>query len=134
MIRTREAKISTQLLNTISHDWEKSYSLFHCQRRRVRWVLMQALRWWVIISAAWCIDSWRWRKTKFIMQSCFLMKQYLHLRACSMKARHVWIIAALKRWTQRQHQIIWSLWFIMHQHLLKHAEINMFIKNHELSL
>ncbi len=87
--RTREVKISTQLLDKISHDWEKSYSLFHYQRRRVRRVLMQALRWWVIISAAWCIDSWKWRETEFIMQSCFLIKQYSHLRACSMKAQHM---------------------------------------------
>ncbi len=132
--RMRRVRISTQLLDTISHDWEKSYSLFHCRRWRARRVLMQALKRWVIISAARRIDSWRWRETEFIMQSCFLTKQYLHLRARSMRARHVWIIAALRRWTQRQHQIIWSLQFIMRQHLLKHAEIDMSIKNREFSL
>ncbi len=132
--RTRETRISTQLLDTISHDWEKSYSLFHCRRWRVRRVLMQALRRWVIVSAARRIDSWRWRETEFITQSCFLTKQYSHLRARSMRARHVWVIAALRRWTQRQHQIIWSLWSIMRQHLSKHAEIDMSIKSCELSL
>ncbi len=132
--RTRKMRISTQLLDTISHDWEKSYSLSHCRRWRVRRVLMQALRRWVIVSAARCIDSWRWRETEFIMQSCFLTKQYSHLRARSMRAQHVWVVAALRRWTQRQHQIIWSLWSIMCQHLSKHAEINMSIKNREFSL
>ena len=87
--RTRKMRISTQLLDTILHDWEKSYSLSHCWRRRVRRTLMRALRQWVIISAARCIDSWRWRETEFIMQSCFLTKQYSHLRARSMRARHV---------------------------------------------
>ncbi len=134
VMRTRETKASTQLLDTISHDWKKSYSLSHCQRRRARQVLMQALRQWVIISAARRIDSWRWHETEFITQSCFLTKQYSHLRARSMKARHVWVVAALRRWTQRQHQIIWSLQSIMCQHLLKHAEIDMSIKNRELSL
>ncbi len=132
--RMREMRIFIQLLNTISHDWEKSHSLSHCWRWRARRVLMQALRWWFIACTAWCIDSWRWHKTEFIMQSCFLMKQCLHLRARSIRTRHVWIIAVLRRWTQRQHLIIWSLWFIMHQQLSKHAEINIHIKNHELNL
>ena len=43
VIRMKEMKVSTQLLNTISHDWKKSYSLSHCRRRRVRqfqaWVM-----------------------------------------------------------------------------------------------
>ncbi len=64
--RTRRARISTQLLDTISHDWEKSYSLFYCRRQRARRVLMQALKQWVIISAAQRIDSWRWREAEFI--------------------------------------------------------------------
>ncbi len=132
--KTREMRTSTQLLDTISHDWKKSYSLSHCQRRRARRVLMRTLKRWIIVSAAWRIDSWRWRETEFITQSCFLTKQYSHLRARSMRARHVWVVAALRRRTQRQHQIIWSLWSIMHQHLSKHAEINMSIKNRELSL
>ena len=38
--RTREARISIQLLNTISHDWEKSYSLSHCWRWRTRRVYL----------------------------------------------------------------------------------------------
>ncbi len=134
VMRTKEARIFIQLLNTILHDWKKSHSLSHCQRWRVRQVLMQALRWWFIACAAWCINSWRWYKIEFIMQLCFLMKQCLHLQAHLMKTWHVWVVAALRQWTQRQHQIIWSLQFIMHQQLLKHAEINMYIKNHELSL
>ncbi len=133
-MKTKEVRIFTQLLNTISHDWKKSYSLSHYWRWRARQVLMQALRQWIIISAAWYIDSWRWREIEFIMQSCFLTKQYLHLRARLMRTQHVWVVAALKRWTQQQHQIIWSLWSIMHQHLLKHAEINLFIKSHEFNL
>ena len=64
--RTRKVRISTQLLDTISHDWEKSYSLFYCQRWRARRVLMQVLKRWVIISAARRIDSWRWREAEFI--------------------------------------------------------------------
>ncbi len=132
--KTRETRASTQLLDTISHDWKKSYSLSHCQRQRARRVLMRTLRWWVIISAVRRIDSWRWREAEFITQSCFLTKQYSHLRARSMRARHVWVIAALRRWTQRQHQIIWSLWSIMRQHLSKHAEIDMSIKSREFSL
>ena len=95
---------------------------------------MQALRWWVITYAAWRINSWRWHKTEFIMQLCFLTKQYSHLRARLMKAQHVWVVAALRRWTQQQHQIIRSLWFIICQQLSKHAEINIHIKNHELNL
>ena len=133
VMRMKRARIFTQLLNTISHDWKKSHSLFHCQRRRVRQVLMQALRWWFIACAAWCINSWRWREAEFIMQSCFFTKQCSHLRACSMRAQHMWIVAAFRWWTQRQHQIVWSLQFIMHQQLLKHAEIDMHIKNHEFS-
>ncbi len=105
VIKTRKARIFTQLLNTISHDWERSHSLFHCRRRRARWVSMRALRRWFIARAARCIDSWRWRETEFIMQSCFLMKQYSHLRARSMRAQHMWVVAALRRRTQRQHQI-----------------------------
>ncbi len=132
--RTRKMRISTQLLDTISHDWKKSHSFFHYQRQRARQVSMQALKWWFIAHAAQCIDSWRWRKSEFIMQSCFFTKQCSHLWARSMRARHVWVIAALRRWTQRQHQIIWSLQFIMCQQLLKHAEINMYIKNQKLSL
>ncbi len=93
-------KISTQLLNTISHDWEKSYSLSYYWRWRVRWVLMQALRQWIIAYAAWRINSWRWREAKFIMQSCFSLKQYLHLWAHSMRTQHVWIIIALRQWMQ----------------------------------
>ncbi len=100
----------------------------------MRWVLMQALKQWFIAYAAWCINSWRWHETEFIMQLCFLTKQCLHLRACLMKAQHVWVIAALRQWMQRQHQIIWSLQFIMHQQLLKHAEINMCIKSHKFNL
>ncbi len=92
------------------------------------------MRWWFIACAAWCIDSWRWRETEFIMQLCFLTKQCLHLRARLMRTRHMWIIATLRRWTQQQHQIVWSLQSIMHQQLLKHAEINMYIKSRELSL
>ncbi len=67
VMRMKEMKVSTQLLNTISHDWKKSYSLSHYQRWRTRWVLMQVMRWWIIISAVWCIDSWRWREVEFIM-------------------------------------------------------------------
>ncbi len=91
------------------------------------------MRCWIIACAAWCIISWRERKTKFITQSCFSLKQCLHLQARSMKARHVWIITTLKWWTQRQHQIFWSWWFNIHQHLSKHAKINIFIKDHEFS-
>jgi len=38
-----------------------------------------------------------------------------------------------QRWMQQQHQIIWSVQFIMHQHYLKHAKINKSIRNHEFS-
>ncbi len=131
--RTKETRISTQLLDTIFHDWKRSYSLFHCWRRRVRRVLMRTLRRWVIARAARRIDSWRWRETEFIMQSCFSSKQYSHLRARSMRARHVWVVTALRRRTQRQHQIIWSSRSIMCQRLSKHAEIDMHIKNREFS-
>ena len=97
----KETRISTQLLDTISHDWEESYSLSHCQRWRTRRVWMQALKWWIIAHAAWCINSWRWCKIEFIIQSCFSLKQCSHLRARSMKARHMWVITTLRRWTQQ---------------------------------
>ncbi len=91
------------------------------------------MRCWVITCTTWCIISWREHKTRFIMQSCFSLKQCSHLRAHLMRARHMWIITTLKWWTQRQHQIFWSWWFNIHQHLLKHAKINMFIKDHKFS-
>ncbi len=50
-----------------------------------------------------------------------------------MRAQHMWIITTLRRWTQRQHQIFWSWWFNIHQHLSKHAKINMSIRDHEFS-
>ncbi len=50
-----------------------------------------------------------------------------------MRARHMWVITTLRWWMQRQHQIFWSWWFNIHQHLLKHTKINMFIKDHKLS-
>ncbi len=90
-------------------------------------------KWWFIACVTWCIEIWRWREAEFIMQSCFSSKQCSHLWAHLMKARHMWIITALRWWTQQQHQIIWSVWFIMHQHYLKHAEINRFIRNCKLS-
>ncbi len=133
VMRTRRMKVSTQLLDTISHDWEKSYSLFHYWRWKVRWVLMQALKWWVIACAARHIDSWKWRKAEFIMQSCFSSKQCLYLRACSMKTRHVWVVITFRWWTQRQHQIFWSWLFNIHQYLLKYTKINMSIRDHKLS-
>jgi hypothetical protein len=91
------------------------------------------MRCWIITHAARCIISWRERETRFITQSCFSLKQCLHLRARSMRAQHMWIITTLRWWTQRQHQIFWSWWFNIHQHLLKHAKINMSIKDHEFS-
>ena len=91
------------------------------------------LKWWFIACVTWCIEIWKWRETEFIMQSCFSLKQCSHLRTHLMRTRHVWVITALKRWTQWQHQIIWSVQSIMHQHYLKHAKMNKFIKNHELS-
>ena len=32
VMRMKKMRTSTQLLNTILHNWKKSYSLFHCQR------------------------------------------------------------------------------------------------------
>ncbi len=96
---TKEAKTSTQLLNTISHDWRKSYSLFHCWRRRTRRVQVSTSRQWFITCMTWCIEIWRWHKTEFIMQSCFSSKQCLHLQACSMRTWHMWVITALRWWT-----------------------------------
>ncbi len=57
----------------------------------------------------------------------------MHLQACSMRAQHVWIITTFRWWMQWQHQIFWSWWFNIHQHLLKYTEINIFIKNHEFN-
>ena len=131
--KTRETRVSTQLLNTISHAEEKNYSLSHCWRRRTRWSRAWVMRCWINARATWCIVSWREREARFITQSCFSSKQCSHLQARSMKARHVWVVTTLRRWTQRQHQIFWSWWSNIHQHLLKHAEIDISIKNHELS-
>ncbi len=61
------------------------------------------------------------------------MKQCLHLRAHSMRAWHMWVITTLRWWTQQQHQIFWSWWFNIHQHLLKHAKVNMFIRSCKLN-
>ncbi len=97
VMKTREMKVSTQLLNTISHAERKNYSFFHCQRRRARWFQAWAMRCWINARAAWCIISWRERKTKFITQSCFSLKQCSHLRARLMRARHVWVITTLRR-------------------------------------
>ncbi len=66
VMKTREMRISTQLLNTISHAERKNYSLFHCWRRRARWSQAWVMKCWVIVHAAWCIISWRRRETKFI--------------------------------------------------------------------
>ncbi len=131
--KTRETRVFTQLLNTISHAERKNYSLFHCQRRRTRWFQAWMMKCWIIACAVWCIISWRRRKTRFITQSCFFLKQCSHLQARSMRARHMWVITTLRWWTQQQHQIFWSWWFNIRQHLLKHTEINMFITNHEFS-
>ncbi len=67
------------------------------------------------------------------MQSCFSLKQCSHLRACSIKTQHMWVITTFRRWTQRQHQIFWSWWSNIRQHLSKHAEIDMSIRDRELS-
>ncbi len=67
VMRMREMRISTQLLNTISHAEEKNYSLSHYWRWRMRWSWAWVMKCWVIIHAAWCIISWRRCKTRFIM-------------------------------------------------------------------
>ncbi len=73
--KMRRARIFTQLLDTISHAERENYSLSHCQRWRVRWFQEWAMKCWIIACAAWCIISWRKHETRFIMQSCFSMKQ-----------------------------------------------------------
>ncbi len=60
-------------------------------------------------------------------------KRKKKLQARSMRARHMWIIITLRRWTQQHHQIFWSWWFNICQHLAKHAKINMFIKDHKFN-
>ncbi len=131
--KTRETRVSTQLLDTISHAERENYSLFHCRRRRARQFQAWAMKCWINARAAWRIVSWRRREARFITQSCFSSKQCSHLRARSMRARHMWVVTTLKQRTQRQHQIFWSWWSNIRQHLSKHAEIDMSIRNRELS-
>ncbi len=133
VMRMRKTRIFTQLLNTILHVKRKNYSLFHCWRWRAKWSQAWTMRCWIITCTTWCIISWREHKTRFITQSCFSSKQCSHLQAHLMRAQYMWIITMLRRWTQQQHQIFWSWWFNICQHLSKHAEINMFIKDHEFS-
>ena len=78
---TRGTRAPTQLLDTTSHDWGRSYSLSHCRRRRARRALVRALGRWATARAARRTDSWRWRGAGSTTQACFPPEQYPHLRA-----------------------------------------------------